>query len=140
MKIQVNRVPSEGLREDTTYDPKLLDMERFDVQFQEPIALSSFITVAEHDLIVKADISCVLQLQCARCLTTFDWPLRTDTLLSYEVAPTDVIDITEDIRQEIILAYPMIPMCREDCKGLCAVCGQNLNLGSCAHHQEQEQE
>jgi uncharacterized protein len=43
------------------------------------------------------------------------------------VAPTDVVDITDDIRQEIILAYPMIPICQQNCKGLCPVCGQNLN-------------
>jgi uncharacterized protein len=42
-----------------------------------------------------------------------------------------VVDITNDIRQEIILAYPMIPICRQTCKGLCAVCGYNLNQGVC---------
>ena len=46
----------------------------------------------------------------------------------------DVVDITDDVRQEIMLAYPMIPVCRPDCKGLCSVCGQNLNAGPCQHH------
>jgi len=133
MKIQVNRIPFEGVREETTYDPKALDIERFDAHLEDPITLSSFISRAEGALVVQADIQGVVQLHCARCLATFERPLHTKTILSYEVAPTDVVDITEDIRQEIILAYPMIPICQEDCKGLCSVCGENLNVRSCPH-------
>ncbi|MBI2174769.1 MAG: DUF177 domain-containing protein [Candidatus Omnitrophica bacterium] len=59
--------------------------------------------------------------------------LDVKAMSSYHVAPTDVVDITDDVRQEIILAYPMIPVCREDCKGLCISCGQNLNVAACSH-------
>ena len=133
MKIYVNRVPLEGLREQATYDPKTLDMERFDIHVEQPVALAAFITRAEHDLIVQADIDCTLQLNCARCLAPFEQPLHANAILSYEVASTDIVDVTEDVRQEIILAYPMIPLCRVDCKGLCAACGQNFNAGACPH-------
>jgi uncharacterized metal-binding protein YceD (DUF177 family) len=57
-----------------------------------------------------------------------------DATFSYSVQPTDVVDITEDVRQEIILAYPMIPLCDPACKGLCRSCGANLNRVSCGHH------
>ncbi|MBI3087503.1 MAG: DUF177 domain-containing protein [Candidatus Omnitrophica bacterium] len=136
MKIHVNRIPFEGLREETTYDPALLDLKRRDLQLQEPIALSAFITKAEDELVVQADIACRLHLSCARCLGAFDSPLRTSAMLTYHVRPTDVVDITEDLRQEIILAYPMIPLCRRTCKGLCPACGQNLNLQACPHQKE----
>ena len=136
MKINVNRIPFEGLHKQAIYDPKALDVDRFDVHIEEPIHLASFITKADREMVVQADIRGVLQLHCARCLTPFERPLATEAMLSYQVAPTDIVDITEDIRQEVILAYPMIPLCQDDCKGLCSVCGQNLNVTSCPHQGE----
>lgn len=135
MKIHVNRVPFEGVHEETAYDPKALDIERFDVHPGDLVRMSSFISKAADELIVQATIQCQLGLSCARCLQTFEAPLQTSATLSYEVQPTDVVDITDDVRQEIMLAYPMIPLCREDCKGLCAICGQNLNVASCPHQE-----
>ena len=134
MKIHVNRVPADGLHEEASYDPKTLDVEREDLHVDEPIAVSSFITKAQDELVVQAEARCQLRLCCARCLSEFASPLKTGMLLSYHVRPMDVVDITKDLRQEIILACPMIPVCQPACKGLCPACGQNLNLMSCAHH------
>ena len=39
------------------------------------------------------------------------------------------LDITEAVRQSVIVALPMKPLCKEDCAGLCHYCGENLNLG-----------
>jgi uncharacterized protein len=44
----------------------------------------------------------------------------------------DHIDLTPMLREQIILAAPMQPLCREDCAGLCSRCGQNLNDRRCA--------
>ena len=133
MKIHVNRIPAEGLHEEAAYDPKVLDVERFDLYVEEPIVVSSFITKAENAILVQAQIRCRVRLSCARCLEPFELPMETAAILSYQVRPSDVVDITDDIRQEILLAYPMIPVCRQVCKGLCPACGQNLNAGSCVH-------
>jgi uncharacterized protein len=42
-----------------------------------------------------------------------------------------VIDLDPILREEILLALPNYPVCREGCKGLCSVCGQNLNEKDC---------
>jgi len=127
MKIHVNRIPVEGLHEEAMYDPRTLDIDRFDVHLENPITVSSFITKVERELVVDVEISCQIRLVCARCLGSFESSLHTSATLNYQVMPTDTVDITDDIRQEIILAYPMIPVCQQGCKGLCSVCGQNLN-------------
>ena len=137
MKIYVNQVPAEGLRNHSVYDPSTLDMDRFDVHFREPFEVEAFIMKADQELVVSVEIRAPVHLLCARCLEEFLSVISTDAVLSYKVQPTDVVDITEDVRQEIILAYPMIPICQPDCKGLCSSCGQNLNLGSCSHQQQQ---
>ena len=108
-------------------------MERDDVHLIEPFEVDAFITKVDGELVVKADIRCPLQCACARCLEPFDSTVRANAWLSYHVQPNDVVDITDDIRQEIILAFPMFPVCRPDCKGLCSQCGHNLNQGVCSH-------
>ncbi len=44
----------------------------------------------------------------------------------------DHLDLTQMLREQVILAAPMQPLCREDCLGLCPQCGQNLNDQPCA--------
>ena len=133
MKIQVSRVPAEGLKEQATYEPSLLDMERDDIHIDGAFEVDAFITKVDEELVVDVDIHCPLRLTCARCLEEFRHEARADTIFSYTVGPTDVVDITEDVRQEVILTYPMIPVCQPECKGLCHVCGRNLNVDPCSH-------
>jgi uncharacterized protein len=42
-----------------------------------------------------------------------------------------LLDLSEAIRQNALLAVPMKPLCREDCSGLCQQCGKDLNKGQC---------
>lgn len=135
MKIQVNRVPEEGLHCHESYDPAPLDMERPDVRLPEPFKVDADVALADRELVVNADIRARLFMTCGRCLDEFHKVVELDAIFNYAVAPTDTVDITDDVRQEIILAYPMIPVCRPDCKGLCRQCGHNLNRGLCEHQQ-----
>jgi uncharacterized protein len=48
----------------------------------------------------------------------------------------DQIDLNELMREQFYLALPMKPLCQEDCQGLCAQCGTNLNTGTCECHPE----
>ncbi len=133
MKIYVSQVPSEGLKSQASYDPAELDMERIDVHLREPFAVEAFTVKADQELVVNASIRCPLQLTCAKCLEEFPRTVTAEAVFSYQVESSDVVDITEDVRQEIVLSYPMVPVCRPECKGLCSVCGQNLNAGPCQH-------
>jgi uncharacterized protein len=133
MKIHVNRVPAEGLEDHATYDPRSLDMEREDIHLDGPFEIDARVTKADRQLIVQAQIRCALTLSCARCLADFASAINMDAVFNYAVRPGQVVDITDDLRQEVILAYPMIPVCQPDCKGLCASCGVNLNRSACDH-------
>ncbi len=55
------------------------------------------------------------------------------------VEPVSHVDVMGAVREELALAIPSLPLCREDCAGLCRVCGADLNNGPCgclkpAHH------
>lgn len=46
-------------------------------------------------------------------------------------ARTDEIDLRPALREQWLLAVPTFALCRDDCKGLCATCGADLNAGDC---------
>jgi uncharacterized protein len=48
----------------------------------------------------------------------------------------DGLELNDVLREEILLALPMQRVCREDCKGICPVCGQNRNQNECRCHTE----
>jgi uncharacterized protein len=50
---------------------------------------------------------------------------------SFTIDEHHILDLTEAIRQYIVTAMPMKPLCREDCAGLCSICGKDLNQGDC---------
>jgi uncharacterized protein len=106
----------------------------------------------DRGILVKGELHTSLSLTCSRCLGVFDCPLTLK--IEEEYFPTvDVvsgvplelpdepglftidknheIDLTEAVHQYALLAIPMKPLCRQDCAGLCPICGQNLNLGEC---------
>lgn len=81
--------------------------------------------------------------RCARCLREFGTELSTE-LCELFAAPghleeeEDVyrvtgeeIDLEPMVRDELTLALPLNPLCRDDCKGMCARCGSDLNEGAC---------
>ena len=105
------------------------------------------------DILVNGDLHTTLELSCSRCLEMFAMPVRF--AIEEEFKPTiDVVtgakipltpddeaetlidarhqlDLTEVVRQNLILAMPMYPVCRSKCKGLCPHCGQNWNEAPC---------
>jgi uncharacterized protein len=97
-------------------------------------------------------LSTSLGLVCDRCLNPFvaqveigledEFKPSIDIVsgASLPVAPDDdgnviddhhILNLREVVRQRILLSQPVHPLCREDCRGLCVSCGQNLNEGAC---------
>ncbi|MDO4538851.1 MAG: DUF177 domain-containing protein [Coriobacteriales bacterium] len=56
------------------------------------------------------------------------------------VSPDSTIDLTEAIASALIMEIPFVVLCREDCAGLCPICGENLNHTDCGHAKQIEQE
>jgi uncharacterized metal-binding protein YceD (DUF177 family) len=104
---------------------------------------------AGQGYLLRGTLRGTLTASCARCLETapivLDSPMAVnfvedassddegDDDLGDDVLPFehDVIDIGPPVRDEILLAVPMSPICREDCAGICPSCGCNRNLTPC---------
>ncbi|MBI2266923.1 MAG: DUF177 domain-containing protein [Armatimonadetes bacterium] len=101
-------------------------------------------SIAGQGLLVRGAVQSSVRLECCRCLEEFTSPLEAavvEEFLPAALVGTDperftfgddyLIDLTEVVRQSLILGLPMRPLCTQDCKGLCQVCGRNLNEGAC---------
>lgn len=103
-------------------------------------------------LLVDGWVDLTLELSCSRCLKEFEQRLHVtfeevfyptvDVITGIHLSPFDeeeifpiderhLVDLTEAVRQNVLLAIPMVPLCREDCPGLCSQCGHDLSLGPC---------
>ena len=88
--------------------------------------------MAGADLIVTGSASVVLATVCARCLDDIRVPIAVKNIcLHFEKVRDLEVDLTDDVREELLLAIPSCFYCTQDCKGICPMCGTNLNHASC---------
>ena len=134
MKLQVDKLSSNkevAFSEDWGVTER--DLQVPGVEFQSVIHVevraSKDADVVKVDVVTRAPVFFV----CARCFNNVDGLWDKKYQLIYEVeSPHQVILLDEDIRQEIILDIPLQVLCSTNCRGLCGVCGQDLNQKRCA--------
>lgn len=132
MRINIKQLPLEGLTLEEEVGPAGLDLETDLVKFREPVKLKAHATKITNAVIVDLAINAAMSTGCSRCLEEFKVSIKKEIRLSYPVEKSEtVIDLSPDIREEIILDYPLRPLCKPDCQGLCPKCGKNLNEGDC---------
>lgn len=89
--------------------------------------------MAGADLIVTGRASVPLATVCARCLDDITVTITVkDLCFHFEKVRDLEVDLTDDVREELLLAFPSCFYCSPDCKGICPMCGANLNHASCA--------
>jgi uncharacterized metal-binding protein YceD (DUF177 family) len=98
------------------------------------IVYALFIQALGTELLVRGTLSLRLECVCSRCAGAFESEVaEPEFVASFEISEaTEFLDLTEEVREAIILALPRYPVCREACRGLCLTCGANLNKRACA--------
>ncbi len=107
----------------------------------EPSDLLTVCAPVSYDLVVKSvsggalvegKVATRLSGLCGRCLEPVEEEVSADNIcLFLEIGDEEEMDISEDIRSEMLLALPMTLLCSDDCGGLCPVCGANRNRTVC---------
>jgi uncharacterized protein len=145
MKIQVGGL-SEGIHAFRFHSPPT-DIG-LPEEFQREVDIQATVEKTNGQFLLTAQVKAVARLECDRCLAPIQYPLNSLYRMWYvqeggDTARADpaelqiiphgltVIDITEDVRQTVLLSVPLKHVCREDCRGLCPHCGKNLNEGAC---------
>ena len=116
----------------------------------DDLILAGFKGTARFDrtaqgLLLQGQFEGTTDLQCVRCLIEFSQPLKWSFADLYAFDKSNVTDsgllVPEDaqidlqplLREYALLEFPISPVCKPDCKGLCPVCGENLNETDCGH-------
>ncbi len=152
MEILLRDISPEGLDLDFEADPSNLDLLEEGIGFEGLIHVQISVSKQQQMVFVTGRTQTQLLLECGRCLKKFPCPLnlgrQAEDLSSksmpdqeeYELKPEemdvilysgDTVQLDDLIREQIILAIPMHPLCTPDCRGLCPRCGQDRNKGNC---------
>ena len=95
-------------------------------------------------LVITGQADVTLNIPCDRCLKEVEVPFSLDFEKHVNLEAEDDkesdetnyidgynLDVDKLLYNEILIGWPMKVLCSEDCKGICSVCGQNLNEGTC---------
>ena len=133
MKIRIAQITPEGITLGENVAASVLDLETDTVKFCGPLNIRAEASQITNVVSVSLSLSGLMSLVCSRCLNEFKSELKKKLELNYPVDKDQrLIDLGPDIREEIILDYPIQPLCVVNCKGLCPKCGKNLNEGGCS--------
>ena len=136
-------------RHEVWVPPAEIELVLEEAQFLEDIHGHLQLSRRLEDVYVKGSFSASVEVECRCCVESFATsilgeievqfcptdaatpsdPLQADTGERYYLG--DTIDLSEEVRQSLILEIPNWPLCSEECKGLCPQCGENLNLVDC---------
>jgi uncharacterized protein len=153
MRFKINEIGVEGVALDIPLTAEWLReaCPELDARPAAPgLGVAGRIAKSGDDYLLRADITGQLETPCARCLEPARVALKTPLVVTYvpfeetgnddetEGDDPDVvvfsggeIDLADAIRDELVLAMPMNPLCTESCRGLCPVCGGNRNQVAC---------
>jgi len=132
-----------GTSRDFEFDVPALRIDDLDLN---DLSGSARLTRTAQGILVQAKMNATLPAECVRCLIDFQQPLSVDFTELYAftrdsitdsnlLLPDDAhIDLGPLVREYMLLEFPIRPLCRNDCKGLCPICGENLNEVSDHHH------
>ncbi|MEW6601482.1 MAG: DUF177 domain-containing protein [Nitrospirota bacterium] len=147
MRIKISDIPDEGLTQE-------LDLP---VEVSKDAGLDTAHVIIRlfrfgKKVLAEGTVCISVSLNCSRCLKQVSYPVEatfreeynpseppdkeekqqlTEKELDLGYYRDDELDISEIIREQVLLAVPMKPLCVADCMGICPRCGHDLNEGAC---------
>ena len=132
-----------------------------DCKFPKPLNIRLRAFRVREVFEVQGRLRTRVRLPCSRCLKNFDTPLASDFELTYtkempglmdvfdeeeieikveEIGMTyfkgEEINLLQGMQEQVVMAFPLQPLCDENCRGLCPKCGSDLNQGDCGCKRE----
>lgn len=159
MFLNIKEMEVRRIRFDETFEPGQIDFSETGLNQLSGIHAEGSAKVLEHsegEVRIQGRFTATMGADCDRCLGPAVYPLDKSFDLFYRPPPrldADEVKIDEGeaeigfyeglgleladvIKEQVLLALPMQRICREDCKGICPVCGANRNETLCECHEE----
>jgi uncharacterized protein len=139
MIIQISKISKDGSTFQGALSPHEVGFEGYEmVHPAGDLAYHLKVELIGTEILLRGSTRLPVECTCVRCGEMFSTMLEDSSFLrAYECKPEMFeLDLSEDLRESIILVLPPHPVCREDCRGLCSGCGINLNRDNCTCKQE----
>ncbi|MEA2102433.1 MAG: DUF177 domain-containing protein [Thermodesulfobacteriota bacterium] len=157
INIQAQNIGAAGVERDVRISPEVLQevLDDEDIHVSDPLLIHYGLEQGEDSVHARVKIEGRISTICVRCLGDMVYNIDLDLETTYLPALSDMPDDLESdrvssefgyyrrdirlgafIRSELVLSLPLRYICSPDCKGLCSVCGANLNKGPCGCKKE----
>src|SRR5215212_8073277 len=148
MRIELDRLQETGDRFAHRYEPEELVLDEEHARLTGPPEVLGRVQTGGHEVRLRGKITARAEVDCDRCLKSVTVPVETEFDVTYvpaddyreseaaelreedlglSVFDGETIDVDELVREQLLLALPTRALCAEECKGLCPVCGADLN-------------
>jgi uncharacterized protein len=150
--VELPTIPPDGISRCFTSTGTALGIFDPDLTVVRPVEIECRFYRVNHEVVVQGSLRTALRLTCSRCAEEYEQPLSVELDAVYlplealsstrakelEEGEADVyayadqvIEITEMVRDKLLLSMPLQPHCMIGCKGICPSCGVNRNVVSC---------
>ena len=152
MRITVEELELHPIVVSQTFTAGALDYHGTSFRQAAPLKVDAVAELVGSEIHIRGRVRTSLEACCDRCLGSVAIPVERDFDLFYRPVstiaraeevelPKDELDIgffsgngielADVVTEQVILSVPMKVICQSDCRGLCPVCGANLNLEKC---------
>lgn len=128
LNVNLRHLTRDSVRLKGELPVKELDLDIHDelVQFKEPLRHDIEVQLLEQNILAQGKLEITVDCECVRCLKSFRYKLKLPDwvchlpLVGEDAAKVtdDSVDLTEYVREDILLAFPAHPVCKPDCAGL----------------------
>lgn len=136
IKFSVSRVEKEPVFLEGSESPEFWALPEDDPYTGvSPVEYSLTVKSVSGSILVSGTVSGKVAASCGRCLQEFELEILNDDIELYyakEDIREEEMDISDDIRDELLIGLPMNPLCKDECLGLCPVCGIDRNKKKCS--------
>jgi len=149
--LNLGKIRTTQERFEQVYEPEAFGADPETYRVVAPVALAFDIFKDKDRFRLVGTVKTTLELACGRCLEPFAWPVDESFDLRYQphtpvgegeraieeddlttaFYENDTIDLGHLMHEQFLLSMPMKPLCGDACRGLCPICGTNLNRGAC---------
>jgi len=152
MRVELEKLGKNGTGFEHVYQLGELVFDEDAIRLTLPAEVNGSVKPDGRHVRVQGAVRTQVEVECDRCLQPIavtvdaefnvsyvpanvyaedETPELNEDDLNMSVFDEDIIDLDDLAREQILLAMPSRSLCREDCKGLCPVCGINRNMQAC---------
>ena len=152
MRIEIENLSKAGRNFAREYQADDLTFDAQELRLVEPVRVTGRIRRKAEAVELRGKLATRVAVPCGRCLKSVEFPIEVEFTERFtpavawkneeqhELDPEDLdlavfdgqaIELDDLVKEEIVLAMPGHTLCREECKGLCPNCGNDLNESSC---------